>query len=498
MNATICPVHQAAMTNPAGIAYRFDDRTITFLRFEESVDTAARRLLSLAVSRGDRVAVLSENSIAVATLVFALPRIGASLVPLNLRLRAEDWQYQCRQANVALILCDQAHCHQVNQLDIRVLVIDNSEGETSLEKINLSEPQAATQLDSQQETTLIFTSGSGGKPKGVILSYANHYFNALGSNENIRLQAGDCWLLSLPLYHVGGLSILYRSMLAGTTVYITAGFTADETNRLIDRGAVTHLSLVPTQLHRLLESRRTEAIPLTLKVILLGGAPAPQGLIEKIKKLSLPVLMTYGMTETASQVTTMSLDDSPKRLTTVGRSLKYRQVHIIDKSNRELPTNSIGEIAVSGEVLGLSYLDGQLTSDNESDWFRTGDLGYLDDDGYLVVKGRIDDMFISGGENVHPAEIISVAEAYPSVNAAAVIAITNQTWGQRPLLFIETAKPEQFDKKALLDFLQRRLARLKVPDDIIALTELPRTAIGKIDRAALREYHRKIREEEDN
>ncbi|MCK4728324.1 MAG: AMP-binding protein, partial [Desulfobacterales bacterium] len=302
----------------------------------------------------------------------------------------------------------------------------------------------------------------------------------------------DCWLLSLPLYHVGGLSILHRCALAGASVYVTHGFNCEETNSLIDASRITHLSLVPTMLQRLIESRGDEPMPDTVKVILLGGAPAPRKMVGKIRQFRLPVLTTYGMTESASQITSMSPGDPAEKLSTSGKPLKYVQVRIVNSEGKDLPPGIEGEIIVKGKTLFRAYLNRDAWRKRHDDqWFVTGDKGYLDSDGYLTVTGRMDDMFVSGGENIYPGEIEIEAASYPHIRACAVLAVDDTEWGKRPVLFVEPVETGEFNEQDMAAYLKTRLPRIKIPERIISLNRLPRAAIGKIDYAALRDLYQK-------
>jgi O-succinylbenzoic acid--CoA ligase len=488
-----CPVDDAAHHFPDAAAYYTESESHSFAEFGGLVATAARRLEKAGIGSGERVAIVSRTSLDYVLLLFALARIGAIAIPINLRRTAPEWDGMIAQSAVKHVFVDHEHEGVADQSSLVIHRIEDELRESDVLNRNEEHEAHIHTVSSEQETTIVFTSGSSGKPKGVVLTYGNHYFNALGSNENIRLQPGDCWLLSLPLYHVGGLSILYRCMLAGAAVRLVDRFDVDTSNALIDSGLVTHISLVPTMLTMLLAARGNRPFPTTLKTILLSGAAASQGLIEAIRRLALPVVVSYGMTETASQICATSPGDPRDRLTTVGRPLKYRELcvttGVTGASNRDEP----GEIFVRGEVLCKRYSDDAAASivDGEG-WFHTGDLGYLDSNGYLVLVGRKDEMFVSGGENIYPREIETIAESCPGVAACRVIAVPDPHWGERPALFVECSASEKCDKVTLESFLRQRLSAIKMPREVFLLPSLPRTAIGKIDKVRLVEQYRQL------
>jgi o-succinylbenzoate---CoA ligase len=482
-----CLIRSAALNWPETVALQDDTRRITFSEYDRVIVAMARRLKRLGISHGDRVAILARNSIEFAALIFASVRLGASTVLLNPRHGQHDWLTMLSLSHAKMLLLASEFRSQCGTVAIPTWIIDEDHPD-SISRIVPVDDDVPRDVDTEQEATVVFSSGSSGQPKGVILTYVNHYFNAAGSNENIRLTTDDCWLLSLPLCHVGGLSILFRAALAGASAYLMPRFDTDDANVLVDSEVITHLSLVPTMLAELLRHRRNRPLPPSLDAILLGGAPASQRLIEQSKTLNLPLLTSYGLTEAGSQVCTLSSADSPDKLNTAGRPLKYREVKIVDADGQLASCGSSGEICVRGEVLFRGYLDNSNPFDADG-WFQTGDFGYLDPEGYLTVLGRKDDMIISGGENIYPREIELVAETFTGVEECAVIGIADDKWGVRPVLFVATLAPDRFDLASLRNHLQRHLARIKMPDAVLAVDALPRLGIGKVDKGKLAELY---------
>jgi O-succinylbenzoic acid--CoA ligase len=274
----------------------------------------------------------------------------------------------------------------------------------------------------------------------------------LGSNENIRLVPGDRWLLSLPLFHVGGLGILFRCFLAGATVVIPGK--NESLAEVIRTHEITHVSLVSTQLARLLGEPREE-FP-SLKALLLGGSAFAPRLIKQAVEQGLPIHTTYGLSEMASQVATTPAGVSPDKLYTSGKVLNYRDV-MIDET---------GEVRVKGKTLFKGYIDGNnITLPLDEDgWFRTGDLGYFDREGYLTVTGRRDNMFISGGENIMPEEIESILCRVPGIEQVVVVPVPDETYGFRPAAFLKIKDGTGITKEGLIKYLAERLPRFKIPD----------------------------------
>jgi len=321
------------------------------------------------------------------------------------------------------------------------------------------------------DATVILTSGSTGNEKAVVHSYGNHYFNALGSNQNITLNHGDRWLLSLPLFHVGGLGILFRTLIAGAAMVIP---TKDDRlmDQLLKRFNVTHVSMVSTQLHRLLEQTKSQAAGRdsfsSLKAVLLGGSAFSPTLLNRASANGLPIHTTYGLSEMSSQVTTTPPKATLEQQLTSGKILKYRNLDVSPQ----------GEILVSGLTRFRGYLeDGRLLEPFDAKGrFATGDLGHLDEAGYLHVKGRKDNVFISGGENIMPEEIENHLNRFPGIKQSVVVPIEDETYGFRPAAFLETEPGVHLEQNILITYLEAHLPRFKLPD---VFYNWPRKALGE-------------------
>ncbi|MEO1823423.1 MAG: AMP-binding protein, partial [Candidatus Lambdaproteobacteria bacterium] len=318
-------------------------------------------------------------------------------------------------------------------------------------------------------------SGSTGSPKAVVHSLANHFYNALGANERMPLNPGDRWLLSLPMSHVSGLAILFRTLLSGAAMVIPAK-NVSLSKTLLSR-SVTHLSLVPTQLRRLLQTTKGKDALCQLKLILLGGSSIPETLLDQSAQLGLNVQTTYGSTEMASQVAT-------------GKSGFYQVLPF-----REVRIAADNEVEVRGKSGFLGYLDGTGLHQpfDENGWFKTGDIGLWcskdtknqGDVESLKITGRKDNMFISGGENIHPEEIERILLQFGKTEQAVVVAVEDTEFGARPVAFLKTG--EYFSESNLQNFLEKRLVKFKVPDLFLALPELIESEI-KHNRVELSKF----------
>ncbi len=456
----------ATQSHPERIALLDGNERFTYAELNHAVGELAARLTAQGVQRGQRVAVLFDRSRDAVQLVHALVRIGASLVPLNTRLTADEMLYQVKNAACDWIL----HTTQDAHLKASTHVDDLPR--------NTPDPHLVGALERDAEFGILFTSGTTGKPKGARLLWKNIYASAKASAERLGTILDDRWLLTLPLYHIGGLSILLRSALYGTAV-ILPNFTDEQFDlaqlqQRMHETETTLVSLVPTMLHRMLEEKN--AFPESLRLILLGGAAASPKLLERAFAQNLPVATTYGLTECASQVATATPDEACRKLGSVGKPLPSVRVEIRDDEGQPLPSGEIGNVYVAGDVVMFGYLhQAQI-----HDWLRTGDLGYLDKDGDLFIVQRRSDLIISGGENVYPAEVEAVLIQHPAVESACVVGIPDEQWGQRVAAALVLKK--QVDDEEIIAFCRQHLAGYKIPRKIGILDALPQTASGKIKR----------------
>ncbi len=308
----------------------------------------------------------------------------------------------------------------VPQLPLATLANESKSGETVLCELPESDVPLRTLIDLNETQAIMYTSGTTGQPKGAIITYAMQWWNAVGSALNLGHNLDDRWLACLPLYHIGGLTILMRSVIYGISVMVHEKFDPVRVNRSIMEDGITIISVVAVMLQRMLadlEDNRSEArYPATLRCVLLGGGPAPFPLLEACLQRGVPVVQTYGLTEACSQAVTLSPADAVRKLGSAGRPLPSVQLRIMHE-NRPAPAGEPGEIFLQGPTITPGYVDRpEATAQAWQDgWFATGDIGYLDTDGYLFVLDRRADLIISGGENVYPAEIESVLLAHPGV-----------------------------------------------------------------------------------
>ncbi|MDD2923252.1 MAG: AMP-binding protein, partial [Anaerolineales bacterium] len=355
-------------------------------------------------------------------------------------------------------------------------------------------------LDSVQG--IFFTSGTTGFPKGAMLTFDNFRASATASAERLGVDPRDRWLLTMPLYHIGGMSIIFRAAIYGIEIVLHSGFDVDRVHHALTHEAITHVSLVPTMLHRLLEKYPDFKPSSSLRVILLGGASASESLLDKALKLNLPIALTYGLTEATSQVATSTPEQTRIKRGSVGKPLNGTTIDIVDEAGNSLSTGEVGEIVVSGKTVMQGYLDSKCHCEESAlpdeaiskqragllrssalamTELHTGDIGYLDSDGDLWVLTRRTDLIVSGGENIYPEEVERTLTSHPSVSEACVVGLPDPAWGQSVAAAVVLR--DSISTENLIQFLRSQLAGYKIPKRIIFVESFPHTASGKLKRA---------------
>lgn len=466
---------QRAFLTPERTAIETREETITFLELHEKVLSVCEHFSHLQVEKGQKVAVLMKNSIEMITVIHALSYVGGVAVLLNTRLSREELLWQMEDAEVVCLVTDQEF--ETEQVPVYAF------GEV----VNGQKTYAVVQeeFSLEEAMTIIYTSGTTGKPKGVILTYGNHWASAVGSSLNLGLRDDDCWLACMPMFHVGGLSLLMKNIMYGMRILLVPKYDPDFIHEAIKKRGVTIISVVSKMVTDLLERLGEETYPNSLRCMLLGGGPAPKPLLETCVTKGIPVYQTYGMTETSSQICTLSADYMLTKVGSAGKPLFPCQLRI-ENDGKVMPPNVEGEIVVKGPNVTYGYFKREDATRETitNGWLHTGDLGYLDEEGFLYVLDRRSDLIISGGENIYPAQIEEVLLAHPMVAEAGVVGKADERWGQVPAAFIVRAG--HVTEEELIRFCEEKLAKYKVPKEVHFLHELPRNASKKLLRRELR------------
>jgi O-succinylbenzoic acid--CoA ligase len=448
-----CPLKENVINNSEQIAIISDRISITYGQLDNIVDATIKKLKDIGVRKNDNICIVSPPSIEYIITLFALWRIRAVACLLSEQNTKSYINEQVKKIQAKLLLSgfSEITCSKLISIEKTQLkdIVD-----INLHHYNTGIENNFNGYPSSQPSTIMFTSGSSADSKAVLHSYGNHYYNAKGSNENIPVRIGDRWFLSLPLYHVSGLSILFRCLIGGATIVLSED--RSDLHSLIDRFNITHISLVATQLFKILSDKKTSSKFKKLKAMLLGGSAFPEKLLHSAINAELPVYLSYGLTEMASQVATSALLSKTSDLSRV-KVLPYRRVKIADD----------GEILLSGKTLFKGYLsEGKIQNGTDSEgWFHSKDTGQIANRRFLTVKGRKDNMFISGGENIFPEEIEYYLHKLESLENAIVIPVPDDKYGFRPIAFVKPARDAHLSRKVLIEHLTKYLPKFKIPDN---------------------------------
>ncbi|WP_136602449.1 o-succinylbenzoate--CoA ligase [Salinigranum halophilum] len=477
-----------ATPNRTALVRASTGETLDFAGLDAMVDDLAGRLAALGVEDGDHLGMVMGTRLAAVCTVHAAERLGAVFVPLGDTLTPVELADQLAAADVTTLVCSaETEATAVEAFEGPVCSVDDPDRDAVASLADATpEPVGPTGWALDDTRLLLFTSGTTGDPKAVRLTQGNLLWSAVASAFRLGLHADDRWLVCLSLHHMGGLSPVLRMPLYGMTVVLQESFDPGRTADDIGSQDVTCVSLVPTMLKRMLDLRGTLAD--SLRVVLLGGAPAPDTLVERCRDFSVPVYPTYGMTETSSQVATATPREAFDDVGTVGRPLFWTDVTVRDGDGAAVDPGESGELVVDGPTVSPGYYE---NPDATSAAFgphglRTGDVGYLDEHGRLFVLGRVDDQIITGGENVHPREVADVLREHPQVDDVVVVGVPDDEWGELVGALVVGADDE-LTVDDLEGYCRERLAGFKLPRVISFAEALPRTASGTVERETVRD-----------
>ena len=479
---------RAAQT-PDAPALETSAGTWTFADLFDRARRGAAHVRATAPQDDAPVGLLLDGDAEFAAWFHAIALAGRTVLPLNLRLTTRELVQQLVDARVGLLLGKAGDSRlQILPRRCRACAARSRRSSDVLPMPRGAMPGESGGTDTGTTLAVLFTSGTSGRAKGACLTWANFLASAEAAADRLGAVVAQRWLACMPLFHVGGLSILMRSVRFGGPVRLLPRFDAAEVSGVLDGGDIAAVSLVPTMLSRLLAHREGRAAPPGLRVLLLGGAAAAPELLTRALAAGYPVCPTYGLTESCSQVATAA--PPPVGAACASPMLPLRGTELrIDIDGRDAPPGTPGEIVVRGPTVMQGYLhDPQSTARAlREGWLYTGDIGCLDAEGGLRVLDRRDDLIVSGGENVYPAEIEAVLLEHPSVDDAGVAGVPDADLGARVVAWVVAAPGTAPDVAALQRHCRSRLAGFKQPREIRYVDALPRNAAGKLQRSRLRE-----------
>ncbi len=512
----------SAMLVPERTAIAFEGERYSYARLKERVNCLADSLSRLGLEKGERTAILEVNCNEYVEACFATLKVGGIFAPLNFRIREEELVYLVNKAEPKILFVGSRYVDMVNGVrsqltSVKHLVsIDGKyEGMESYDELIASgsvEEKTYAEIQEEDVAILMFTAGTTGFPKGVPQDHNGYSSYVLTNVDPPDIEAPpETNVLVMPLYHVAGIQALMAGIYGGRTIALMRQFDEKEWFETVQREKATRVMVVPTMLKRIVEYPDFDKYDLSsIRVITYGAAACPYEVLRKtIERFPGRALINaFGGTETSSTIAALRAADQVitgheseaerekklKRLaTSIGLPLDDVEIQVRDEKGKSLPAGKIGEIVVrSPRIMKGYWKDEAKTKEafTADGWYRTGDMGYVDEEGYIYLSGRGDDVIVRGGENIGPDEVESVLYSHPKVEEAAVIGIKDIEWGQQVRAVVRLKKDETATEEEIIDFCRPRLAGFKRPSSVVFVKEeLPKTSTGKVLRRVLREQH---------
>ena len=499
----------------------FDDRRISYGELQERVNRLANALADIGVGPGDRIALMQVNCNEHIESYFAAAKLDALVVPINFRARAEEVTFMLNDSGAKLLIVGQRYQDMVRSIKPSLQSLEHvialeapGEGFLFYDEImeKASDEERFPTYDDDDLTIIMFTAGTTGTPKGVMLSHGSFSSYILSNVEPVDLEIAEKNILSVPLHHIAGIQAVMAAIYGGRTLVLQRQFDAEEWMGLVQEERANRSMMVPTMLKQLMDNPRFSEFDLSsLEVITYGAAPMPLPVIrEAIEKFpGTRFINAFGQTETASTITMLPPEDhdlsgSPeeveiklKRLSSIGKPLPDVEVRIVNEDGNVVLQDEVGEIVARGERLMKGYWNQEEATKEtlRSGWLYTGDLGYFDADDYIFLSGRAKDFIKRGGEMIAPEEVEQVLVSHSAVDEAAIIGIPDDYWGERVRAIVVKKPGAEVTGQDLIEHCRPQMAGFKRPEDVVFIDELPRNPMGKVLKRVLREeYNQPIQE----
>ncbi|MFH1383242.1 MAG: long-chain-fatty-acid--CoA ligase [Chloroflexota bacterium] len=507
--ASICPDKEAIV---------FEDKRYTYSQLNERATRLGNALLKLGVKKGDRIAMMQVNTNQCVEAYFATAKIGGIYLPLNFRAKASELVYLLNSSEATTIFVGDRYTELAESVKSEAKSLKNlvsldkkQEGMLYYEDLITSSPtdDIFTEVDDNDTTILMYTAGTTGFPKGVMLSHNSFSVYVLENVTPADPETNEKNILTVPLYHIAGMQAMMAAIYGGRTLVMERQFDPKEWMELVQGEKVSRAMMVPTMLKQLMDHPDFNKYNLrSLKVITYGAAPMPFEIIKKAVEVfpGVGFINAFGQTETASTVTMLGPEDHNisgteaekekrlKRLSSIGKPMADVEMKVIDESSQDLPPGEVGEIVARGPRVMSGYWKDKEKTDKTIDkegWVHTGDLGYRDEDGYFFLAGRNTDMIKRAGELISPEEVEAVLRTNPKVDDVAVIGVPDLEWGELPLAITVLKQGVQATPEELMEYCRANLASYKRPRGVVFVDDLPRNPMGKVLKRVLREQYAK-------
>lgn len=488
-----------AAGSPDKVFMYYEDIEKTYAEMDGIVDKVVNELLSLGLKKGDSVCLLMTNIPEFICMFLGNARLGTVTCPINPALKSDELEFIINDSDAKIIVVESMLAPNVRKIRDRlkkleqVVVVGGGEegNELSFDKLLSYSPadRPDTDVNEDDVAAIIYTSGTTGKPKGAVLSHKNYIWDATVMAEQTKMTTEDRFMCILPLFHVNGQVVtVLGPLVVGASMVLVNRFSASKFFQTVDRYKPTAFSAVPTIYAMLLNTPGTEGYDLSsLRFCVCGAAPMPVEVFNRFEEaFNASILEGYGLSEgtCASSVNPL---DGKRKVGSIGLPFPGQEMKIVDASGNELPPGERGEIVIRGpNVMQGYYNNPQATEDTIRDgWLHTGDMGYIDEDGYFYISGRIKEMIIRGGENIYPKEIEEYIYQHEAVAEAAVVGAPDEFYGEEVKAFIVLKDGKQATEDEMLNFCREKMAKYKCPKTIAFIKELPKTPTGKIQKRKL-------------
>ncbi|QCQ17742.1 o-succinylbenzoate--CoA ligase [Microbacterium sp. RG1] len=475
--------------------------TLSYGEFADAVDRTAAVLRERGVGKADAVAYLGENSPAFLQVLFACARLGAVFVPVNTRLAAPEIQHVLTDSGARVLIHDPEFAERIipgieaasiGEVILTGEGISHHPGLAALVRDADGASVGTTTVTLEDPAAIVYTSGTTGRAKGAVLTHGNLTWVALNCIIDYDVVSTDVALMISPLFHVAALGMgALPVVLNGAALVLEKGFDAGRALTLIERHRITMLSGVPTTYQLMADHPDWPTTDLSsLQKLTCGGSAVPTRILNAFEARGLSFSQGYGMTETSPGATSLAPAMTRAKQGSVGLPHFFTEVRVTDDTGAVVPAGTVGEIEIAGPNVFPGYHglpDETAAAFREDGWFRSGDLGYLDEDGYLFISDRLKDMIISGGENIYPAEVENLINDIRGISGVAVIGVPDERWGEVPWAVVTVKDGAEVTTESVRTQLDGVLARYKLPKNVVVVEDLPRTASGKVRKAALRE-----------
>jgi fatty-acyl-CoA synthase len=480
------------------------EKRLTYGELNGRVNRLSKCLMDRGLKKGDRIAMLAYNCAEYIEVIFAAAKLGLILVPLNWRLSPAELAFNIADSGTEAIIFHPEFSETVHILKDQttlnhMLVLGSGREpgamtyEDELKKFSPDEPSPDQEVGPESPHIIMYTAGTTGRPKGAVLTQSASLWNALNLEIDMQFGPYDRDLLVLPMFHIGGIGLFTLPMLhVGGSVIIQRTFEPSETINLLKKENITLFFGVPAIFLFLIQypGFRPEVFE-NVRIVMSGGAPLPVNLVRQYHDRGIILQQGFGMSEAAPSISTLKKEKALEKAGSIGRALFHVDAMIVDDDMKEVPTGEVGELVISGPNLMDGYWNRPEATEEafKGGWFHTGDLARMDAEGDIFIVERKKDMFISGGENVYPAEVENAIFELDEVAEAAVIGVKDEKWGEVGKAIIVFKEGKELEEEEIVNFLKERLAKYKVPKSVVVANQLPRNAAGKVLKNSLREEY---------